>query len=406
MCDACGNLNEQKHSPLPRREFLKTSGATVLAAGAMIGAGSNNSQAQSDPSVGKEPFETRAYAAKSKTSGFSPITIVRRALGRQDILLDILYVGICHSDIHTVHSDWGATHYPVVPGHEIIGRVIAVGADVTKFKVGDIGGVGCMVDSCGTCENCLDEREQNCLNGTTFTYDSPDKISGGFTFGGYSERIVVNERFVIRIPPRVHLAAYAPLLCAGVTTFSPMRHWNLEKNQKFAVVGLGGLGHMALKLAHSMRADVTVFTTTKEKIADAKRLGAKDAFLWSDKQAFERLANSFDLMISTVPVSYPMQLFMNLLKLDATLVNVGALGELTGGFLSGMANGFGRKSLAGSMIGGIAETQEVIDYCAARHIEADIELIKPSEIDRAYERVMAKDVRYRFVIDFASGKAA
>lgn len=405
MCDACGNLNEQKHSPLPRREFLKTSGATVLAASAMIGAGSNNSQAQSDPSVGKEPFETRAYAAKSKTSGFSPITIVRRALGRQDILLDILYVGICHSDIHTVHSDWGATHYPVVPGHEIIGRVIAVGADVTKFKVGDIGGVGCMVDSCGTCENCLDEREQNCLNGTTFTYDSPDKISGGFTFGGYSERIVVNERFVIRIPPRVHLAAYAPLLCAGVTTFSPMRHWNLEKNQKFAVVGLGGLGHMALKLAHSMRADVTVFTTTKEKIADAKRLGAKDAFLWSDKQAFERLANSFDLMISTVPVSYPMQPFMNLLKLDATLVNVGALGELTGG-LSGMANGFGRKSLAGSMIGGIAETQEVIDYCAARHIEADIELIKPSEIDRAYERVMAKDVRYRFVIDFASGKAA
>lgn len=405
MCDTCGNLNEQKHSPLPRREFLKTSGATVLAAGAMIGAGSNNSQAQSGPSVGKEPFETRAYAAKSKTSGFSPITIVRRALGRQDILLDILYVGICHSDIHTVHSDWGATHYPVVPGHEIIGRVIAVGVDVTKFKVGDIGGVGCMVDSCGTCENCLDEREQNCLNGTTFTYDSPDKISGGFTFGGYSERIVVNERFVIRIPPRVHLAAYAPLLCAGVTTFSPMRHWNLEKNQKFAVVGLGGLGHMALKLAHSMRADVTVFTTTKEKIADAKRLGAKDAFLWSDKQAFERLANSFDLMISTVPVSYPMQPFMNLLKLDATLVNVGALGELTGG-LSGMANGFGRKSLAGSMIGGIAETQEVIDYCAARHIEADIELIKPSEIDRAYERVMAKDVRYRFVIDFASGKAA
>lgn len=405
MCEACGNLNEQKHSPLPRREFLKTSGATVLAAGAMIGAATNNSQAQSNPSVGKEPFETRAYAAKSKTSGFSPITIVRRALGAQDVLLDILYVGICHSDIHTVHSDWGSTHYPVVPGHEIIGRVIAVGAKVTKFKVGDVGGVGCMVDSCGTCENCLDEREQNCLNGTTFTYDSPDKISGGFTFGGYSERIVVNERFVIHIPPQVHLAAYAPLLCAGVTTFSPMRHWKLVKNQKFAVVGLGGLGHMALKLAHAMRADVTVFTTTEGKIADAKRLGAKDAFLWSDKQAFDRLANRFDLMISTVPVSYPMQPFMNLLKLDATLVNVGALGELTGG-LSGMANGFGRKSLAGSMIGGIAETQEVIDYCAARHIEADIELIKPNEIDRAYERVMAKDVRYRFVIDFASGKAA
>lgn len=405
MCEACGNLNGQKHASLPRREFLKKSGATVLAAGAVVGASSSNSRAQATPPIGKEPFETRAYAAKSKTSGFAPITIVRRALGAQDVLLDILYVGICHSDIHAVHSDWGATHYPVVPGHEIIGRVIAVGADVTKFKVGDIGGVGCMVDSCGTCENCLDEREQNCLNGTTFTYDSPDKISGGFTFGGYSERIVVNERFVIRIPPKVHLAAYAPLLCAGITTFSPMRHWNLEKNQQFAVVGLGGLGHMALKLAHAMRADVTVFTTTEGKIADAKRLGAKEAYLWSDKEAFGRLANSFDLMISTVPVSYPMQPFMNLLKLDATLVNVGALGELTGG-LSGMANGFGRKSLAGSMIGGIAETQEVIDYCAARHIEADIELIKPDEIDRAYERVMAKDVRYRFVIDFASGKAA
>ena len=256
-----------------------------------------------------------------------------------------------------------------------------------------------------TCENCLDDREQNCLNGTSFTYDSPDKVSGGYTYGGYSDRIVVNERFVIRIPPRVNLAAYAPLLCAGVTTFSPMRHWKLEKNQKFAVVGLGGLGHMALKLAHAMRADVTVFTTTKEKLDDAKRMGAQEAILWSDREAFSRLANSFDLMISTVPVSYPMQPFMNMLKLDATLVNVGALGELTSG-LSGMANGFGRKSLAGSMIGGIAETQEVIDYCAARHIESDIELITPDQIDRAYQRVIDKDVRYRFVIDFASGKAA
>ncbi|WP_279100704.1 NAD(P)-dependent alcohol dehydrogenase [Bartonella apis] len=407
MCEACGNSNHKKHETLPRREFLKEGGASVLAAGAMMG---TSAAAKAAPSrgkmvLGKEPFETRAYAAKSATSGFSPITITRRALRPDDVLLDILYVGICHSDIHAVHSDWSAAHYPIVPGHEIVGRVLAVGSKVTKFKVGDIGGVGCMVDSCGTCENCLDDREQNCLNGTTFTYDSPDKISGGYTFGGYSDRVVVNERFVIHIPAQVHLAAYAPLLCAGVTTFSPMRHWKLQKDQKIAIVGLGGLGHMALKLAHSMRADVTVFTTTEGKIADAKRLGASAAFLWSDKKAFERLANHFDLMISTVPVSYPMQPFMNMLKLDATLVNVGALGELTGG-LSGMANGFGRKSLAGSMIGGIAETQEVIDYCAARHIEADIELIKPDEIDRAYERVMAKDVRYRFVIDFASGKSA
>ncbi|WP_297322232.1 NAD(P)-dependent alcohol dehydrogenase [uncultured Bartonella sp.] len=399
-------MDHKKQQPLPRREFLKESGATVLAAGAIVEAGVSNGQTKEEPAVlGKGPWQTRAFAAQSKNSGFAPITITRRALQADDILLDILYVGICHSDIHAVHSDWGETHYPIVPGHEIVGRVIAVGRDVTRFKVGDIGGVGCMVDACGICENCLDEREQNCLNGTTFTYDSPDKVSGGYTYGGYSDRIVVNERFVIRIPSHVHFATYAPLLCAGVTTFSPLRHWKLEKNQKFAVVGLGGLGHMALKLAHAMRADVTVFTTTKEKIADAKKMGAKDAFLWTDSKAFDGLANSFDLMISTVPVSYPMQPFMDMLKLDATLVNVGALGELTGG-LNGMANGFGRKSLAGSMIGGIAETQEVIDYCAARHIEADIELITPDQIDRAYERVMAKDVRYRFVIDFASGKPA
>jgi len=357
MCEACGNSNHKLQETLPRRKFLKESGASVLAAGAMMGTSAAAKAAPSEGKmvIGKEPFETRAYAAKSATSGFSPITITRRALRPDDVLLDILYVGICHSDIHAVHSDWSAAHYPIVPGHEIVGRVLAVGSKVTKFKVGDIGGVGCMVDSCGTCENCLDDREQNCLNGTTFTYDSPDKISGGYTFGGYSDRVVVNERFVIHIPAQVHLAAY--------------------------------------------------FTTTEGKIADAKRLGANAAFLWTDKKAFERLANHFDLMISTVPVSYPMQPFMNMLKLDATLVNVGALGELTGG-LSGMANGFGRKSLAGSMIGGIAETQEVIDYCAARHIEADIELIKPDEIDRAYERVIAKDVRYRFVIDFASGKSA
>lgn len=409
MCDQCGNPSHKtKGDKLPRREFL-TAGASALAAGAALTSGIIEANAQTTDSLslatlGKSPFQIRAYAAASATSGFAPITITRRALQPHDILIDILYAGICHSDIHTVHADWGAPRYPVVPGHEIIGRIIAVGDQVAKFKVGDIAGIGCMVDSCGICENCLNDREQNCLNGATFTYDSPDKINGGRTYGGYSDKIVVTEHFAIRIPSNVDLAAFTPILCAGVTNFSPIRHWKLQPGQKFAVVGLGGLGHMALKLGAAHRANVTVFTTSEGKIEDAKRMGAKEAYLWTDEDAFARNANSFDLMISTVPVSYPMQPFMNMLKLDATFVNVGALGELQGG-LSGMMNGFGRKSLAGSMIGGIAETQEVIDYCAARNIKSDIELIKPDQIDRAYERVIAKDVRYRFVIDFASTKA-
>jgi uncharacterized zinc-type alcohol dehydrogenase-like protein len=320
------------------------------------------------------------------------------------VLIDVLYCGICHSDIHAVHGDWGSPNYPRVPGHEIIGRVAGVGNAVTKFRVGDIAGVGCMVDSCGECENCLADREQNCLNGTTFTYDAPDKVSGGYTYGGYSERLVVTERFAIRIPPGVNLAATAPLLCAGITTFSPMQHWRLEPGQRVGIIGMGGLGHVAVKLAVARRADVTIFTTTQSKIADAKRFGAREAVLSSDEAAMARLANHFELLISTVPYSYRMQPFMNLLKLDGTLVNVGLLLNLEGTDLSGMLMGFGRKSLAGSMIGGIAETQEVIDYCAARNITADIELIRPDQISQAYERVVNKDVRYRFVIDLTAGR--
>lgn len=331
--------------------------------------------------------------------------IPRRALGSHDVLLDVLYCGVCHSDIHQARNEWpksNPTFYPCVPGHEIIGRVQAVGRAVTKFKVGDIGGVGCMVNSCGVCENCLADREQNCLNGTTFTYNSPDPVLGGRTFGGYSDKIVVTEHFVIRIPPGADLAATAPLLCAGITTFSPMRHWHLQPGQRVGVIGLGGLGHMAVKLAIAHRAEVTVFTTSPGKIPDAKQLGARKAVLWSDGEAMKRYTNYFDLIITTVPQAYPMQPFMNLLKLDATLVNVGALDDLMS--LDGMAMGFGRNSLAGSMIGGIAETQEVIDYCAARNIKADIELIRPEQINQAYDRVVNKDVRYRFVIDFASLK--
>jgi uncharacterized zinc-type alcohol dehydrogenase-like protein len=397
MCEQCTETNRIEHPADPSRRTFLVAGATLAAAPVLASAAGGRKGAATETG----PFPTRAWGASSATSAFAPIPITRRALRPNDVLLDVLYAGICHSDIHAVRGDWMPPRYPIVPGHEIVGRVRAVGSSVTKFRVGDVGGVGCMVDSCGTCENCLADREQNCLNGTTFTYDSEDRVSGGPTYGGYSERIVVSERFVIRIPPGADLAATTPLLCAGITTFSPLQHWKVEAGQRLGVIGLGGLGHVAVKLGVARKADVTIFTTSPGKVADAKRLGAREAVLWTDRDAMKRLANHFDLLISTVPVSYPMQPFMDLLKLDATLVNVGALGQLEG--LSGMAQGFGRKSLAGSMIGGIAETQEMIDYCAARNIKADVELIRPEDIGRAYGRVVNKDVRYRFVVDLGAG---
>lgn len=280
----------------------------------------------------------------------------------------------------------------------------AVGREVTRFKVGDVGGVGCMVHACGACDNCRADREQNCLNGTTFTYDSEDKAHGAYTFGDTSTRLLSPSTW-LSASRRAWTSRPRPRCCArGFTTFSPMQHWKLEAGQRVGVVGLGGLGHVAVKLAVARRADVTVFTTSPGKVEDARRLGAKEAVLSSDREAMKRLANTFDLLISTVPVGYAMQPFMDMLKLDATLVNVGALGRLEAG-LSGMAMGFGRKSLAGSMIGGTAETQQVIDYCAARDIKADIELIRADQINHAYERVVNKDVRFRFVIDMSSLKA-
>ena len=387
-----------------RRKFLFAGAG--LAATPLL-AGLTTAAARAQPSAAATetgPFSVRAYGVSGAKAPFSPIRIQRRAVSPRDVLIDILYCGICHSDIHAARGDWGSANFPRVPGHEIIGRVAGVGNAVTKFRAGDIAGVGCMVDSCGECENCLADREQNCLKGTTFTYDAPDKVSGGSTYGGYSERLVVTERFAIRIPPGVNLAATAPLLCAGITTFSPMQHWRLEPGQRVGIIGLGGLGHVAVKLAAARRAEVTAFTTTPGKIADARRLGAREAVLWSDAAGMARLANHFDLMIATVPYPFAIQPFMNLLRLDGTLVNVGMLLRLEGADLSGMLMGFGRKSLAGSMIGGIAETQEVIDYCAARNITADIELIRPDQINAAYDRVVNKDVRYRFVIDMTAGR--
>jgi len=405
--DMSDSRNDHDNGPtMPgRRSVLKA--GVVLAAAPLVGGVASRAEAAAKPPVANGPFTARAYGNTSATGHLGPLQIKRRAIGPNDVLLDVLYCGICHSDIHQARNEWSSlpTVYPCVPGHEIIGRVQAVGSAVTKFKVGDIGGVGCMVDSCGTCENCLADREQNCLMGATFTYNSSDRATGENTLGGYSEKMVVSERFVIRIPPGADLAATAPLLCAGITTFSPMQHWKLSSRQRVGVIGLGGLGHMAVKLAAARKAKVTVFTTSPGKVADARRLGAQEAVLWSDTAAMKRLANRFDLLISTVPQSYPMQPFMDLLALDGTLVNVGALNQLQGGLI-GMSMAFGRKSLAGSVIGGIAETQEVIDYCAARGIKADVELIRPEQINQAYDRVVSKDARYRFVIDLTTGKKA
>jgi uncharacterized zinc-type alcohol dehydrogenase-like protein len=330
--------------------------------------------------------------------------IMRRAVGPNDVHLDVLYCGICHSDIHQNRDDTPSqrTTFPCVTGHEIIGRVRAVGGAVTKFKVGDIGGVGAMVDSCGTCKQCLAGREMNCENGATFTYNVPDKVSGGMTFGGYSEGIVVAEHFVLRVSPGVNLAATAPLLCAGITTFSPMQHWKLETGQRVGIIDLGGLGHVAVKLAASRGADVTIFTTSPSKVTDARRLGAREAVLWSDTAAIERLASKFDLLISTVPQPYSLQPFVNLLGLDGTLVNVGVLEGLEN--INGLSMIFWRRSVAGSVIGGIPETQAMLDYCALRKITADIELIRPDQINEAFDRVVKKDVRYRFVIDMRAGR--
>lgn len=411
MTTTSNESKPENASAMPnRRKFIVTGLGAAAAAGPLLSRVAVGAPAaESDEAVGKAPISVRAWGSDSATSPVKEMEITRRALGPHDVLLDVLYCGICHSDIHQVRNEWVSaglsTTYACVPGHEIIGRVQAVGSAVTKFKVGDIGGVGCMVDSCLTCENCQADREQNCLKGATFTYNSPDAVSGGHTFGGYSDKMVVAEHFVIRIPPGIDLAATAPLLCAGITTFSPMQHWKLKPKQRAGVIGLGGLGHMAVKLGVARGAEVTVFTTSPGKVVDAKRLGAKEAVLWSDTEGMKRFANHFDLMIATVPESFPMQPFIDLLKLDSTLVNVGAVEPLDKAGLNGMAMAFGRKSLAGSVIGGIAETQEVIDYCAARNIKADVELIRPDQINQAFERVVNKDIRYRFVIDVKAGRA-
>lgn len=331
------------------------------------------------------------------------LIISRREVLPHDIEIEILYCGVCHSDLHTARNDWGGSFYPVVPGHEIVGKITNVGSEVSKFKVGDLAGVGCLVDSCRTCESCKKDLEQYCLTGATWTYNSADKLLGGRTFGGYSEKVVVDEQFVLKLPENLDLAAVAPLLCAGITTWSPLKHWNVKEGSKVAVVGLGGLGHMAIKLAKGLGATVTLFSRTEDKIADAKALGADEVIISTREKQMESVKGKFDLIIDTVPSIHDVNPYVSTLNINGVLVLVGYLGPLDP-MLNSVPMIVGRKSVAGSLIGGIAETQEMLDFCGAHNIVSDIELIKMQNINEAYERMLKSDVKYRFVIDMTSLK--
>jgi uncharacterized zinc-type alcohol dehydrogenase-like protein len=341
----------------------------------------------------------RAYAATSPTDLLVPTTIERREVGPNDVLIDIAYSGICHSDIHTVRGEWGPIAYPQVVGHEIVGTVAEVGPDVTRHKVGDRVGVGCMVNSCRECVNCLAGMENYCLKGNTQTYAGVDR-DGTTTQGGYSTQVVVVEDFVLSVPESIPYEAAAPLLCAGITTYSPLAHWNAGPGKKVAVVGMGGLGHMAVKIAHAMGAEVTVLSQSLSKQDDGIRFGADHYYATSDTATFETLANTFDLIVNTVSAPVDLQAYLSLLALDGTMVNVGAPAEPLPISVFGLMGN--RRSFAASGIGSIAETQEMLDFCAEHGIAPEIELIAASDINAAYERVLKSDVRYRFVIDAAT----
>jgi uncharacterized zinc-type alcohol dehydrogenase-like protein len=348
--------------------------------------------------------QVNAYAAKSPTDDIAPLQIERRAPRPDDVEIEILFCGVCHSDLHTARNDWGGTIYPVVPGHEIIGRVLSVGSEVTKFKVGDNVGIGCMVDSCQHCAACKQGLEQYCEEGMVGTYNGTDLHDSTPTYGGYSEKIVVSDKFVLSIPEGLDLKGAAPLLCAGITTWSPLKHWNVGPDSKVAVVGLGGLGHMALKLAKAMGADVSLFTRSPDKEEDARRLGADHVVLSTDDAQMEAVGSTFDLIIDTVPNAHDLKPYLPTLALNGTLVLVGYLGDLDPS-INTVPLILGRKSVAGSVIGGIPETQEMLDFCGEHGITSDIEVIDIQNINEAYERMTKSDVKYRFVIDMASLKA-
>lgn len=344
----------------------------------------------------------RAYGTPSADAPLEEMNIRRRAPGPDDVQIEITYCGVCHSDIHTARNEWLNSVYPVIPGHEIIGRVVGVGAKVKRFKTGDRVGVGCMVDSCRECDPCRDHLEQFCTQGCTWTYNSPDLHLGGRTYGGYSTHIVVPEEFVLKVPGNLDEKATAPLLCAGITTWSPLRHWKVGKGDRVGVVGLGGLGHMGIKFARALGAHVVVITRSPEKGRDAEDLGAHEVLLSSDPEAMKAFANSLDFILNTIPVGHEMDPYLGLLKIDATMVLVGAVEPLKPFHGGGII--MGRKRIAGSLIGGIRETQEMLDFCGQHNIVSDIELIRMQEINEAYDRVVRSDVKYRFVIDMQSLK--
>jgi uncharacterized zinc-type alcohol dehydrogenase-like protein len=350
-------------------------------------------------------YTAKAVAAQSQTSGMAPINIPRRTPQPKDVQIEILYCGICHTDLHFVHNDFAAmlpTTYPCVPGHEIVGRVVKTGNKVKKFKEGDLAGVGCMVDSDRTCEACRSGEEQFCANQPVFTYNAPDTHLGGVTYGGYSQSVVVDEDFVLHVPKYLDLAGTAPLLCAGITTYSPLKHAGIKAGKKVGVVGLGGLGHMGVKLAAAFGAHVVVFTTSPNKAGDAKRLGAHEVVNSKNNDDMLKHANTFDFILDTVPAKHEIGPYINLLKTDGTLGFVGAPNEPLALDVAPLL--FGRKKIAGSLIGGIRETQEMLDFCGKHNVTADVEMIGVQQINQAYDRLLKNDVKYRFVIDLGSLK--
>ncbi|MDS4071445.1 MAG: NAD(P)-dependent alcohol dehydrogenase [Candidatus Competibacter sp.] len=347
-------------------------------------------------------IKTLGYAAHGATAPLDLFRFERREPGPRDVQIEILYCGVCHSDLHTARNEWQNAVYPVVPGHEIVGRVTQVGGEVATFKPGDLAGVGCMVDSCGTCPDCREGLEQYCPT-FTLTYNSPDPHTGKMTYGGYSNRIVVDERFVLRVSEKLDLAAVAPLLCAGITTYSPLRHWKVGQGQKVGIVGLGGLGHMGVKLAHAMGARVVLFTTSPGKTADARRLGADEVVVSKNPDEMQRHLASFDFILNTVAAPHDLDVYLELLERDGTMCLVGAPDHPhPAPTVFNLI--FKRRRLAGSLIGGIRETQEMLDFCAEHGIVSDIEIIPIQNINEAYERMLRSDVKYRFVIDMASLK--
>jgi len=345
-------------------------------------------------------ISAKGYAAYDPIQPLAPYDFERRDVGPHDVMIEILFCGVCHSDLHTVRSEWGGAIYPVVPGHEIVGRVVKVGEHVNKFQAGEMAGVGCMVDSCQSCSSCSEGLEQYCELGFTGTYNSPEPGLETPTYGGYSNRIIVREEFVLKIREDQDLARVAPLLCAGITTYSPLRQWKVGAGHKLAVVGLGGLGHMAVKLAASMGAEVTVLSTSPEKEADARDLGAHKFVVTKDPKALEEVRNSFDFIINTVSAKVSLDMYASLLRRDGTMILLGVPPEAPE--LHAATLIFGRRRIAGSLIGGIAETQEMLDYCAEHNILSDVEVIPIDYINEAYERMLKGDVKYRFVIDMAS----